>query len=48
MLNAARARFAADGYAAATIREIAADAGVDAALRHRWRERALRRTGNRS
>jgi AcrR family transcriptional regulator len=32
ILNAARARFAADGYAAATIRKIAADAGVDAAL----------------
>ncbi|MCY1144519.1 TetR family transcriptional regulator [Actinoplanes sp. Pm04-4] len=32
ILGAARARFAADGYAAATIRKIAADAGVDAAL----------------
>ena len=32
VLNAARARFAQDGYAAATIRKIAADAGVDAAL----------------
>ena len=32
ILNAARARFAEDGYAAATIRKIAADAGVDAAL----------------
>lgn len=32
ILDAARARFAADGYAATTIRKIAADAGVDAAL----------------
>ncbi len=32
VLNAARTRFALDGYAAATIRKIAADAGVDAAL----------------
>ena len=32
ILDAARARFAEDGYAAATIRKIAADAGVDAAL----------------
>lgn len=32
ILEAARARFAEDGYAAATIRKIAADAGVDAAL----------------
>jgi AcrR family transcriptional regulator len=32
ILSAARARFANDGYAAATIRKIAADAGVDAAL----------------
>ena len=32
ILEAARARFATDGYAAATIRKIAADAGVDAAL----------------
>jgi AcrR family transcriptional regulator/dienelactone hydrolase len=32
ILDAARARFARDGYAAATIRKIAADAGVDAAL----------------
>jgi AcrR family transcriptional regulator len=32
VLNAARARFARDGYASATIRRIAADAGVDAAL----------------
>jgi AcrR family transcriptional regulator len=32
ILNAARARFAADGYTATTIRRIAADAGVDAAL----------------
>ena len=32
VLNAARARFAEDGYASATIRKIAADAGVDAAL----------------
>lgn len=32
ILDAARARFAEDGYAAATIRKIAVDAGVDAAL----------------
>ncbi len=32
ILDAARARFAAEGYAGATIRKIAADAGVDAAL----------------
>ena len=32
ILDAARTRFAEDGYAAATIRKIAADAGVDAAL----------------
>ncbi|WP_433832983.1 TetR family transcriptional regulator [Actinoplanes sp. CA-015351] len=32
VLNAARSRFAQDGYASATIRKIAADAGVDAAL----------------
>jgi predicted dienelactone hydrolase/AcrR family transcriptional regulator len=32
ILDAARARFARDGYAAATIRKIASDAGVDAAL----------------
>lgn len=32
ILDAARTRFADDGYAAATIRKIAADAGVDAAL----------------
>ncbi len=32
ILDAARARFARDGYAGATIRKIAADAGVDAAL----------------
>ncbi|MBT2502119.1 TetR family transcriptional regulator [Curtobacterium sp. ISL-83] len=32
VLEAARARFAADGYAGASIRKIAADAGVDAAL----------------
>lgn len=32
ILDAARARFAADGYTATTIRKIAADAGVDAAL----------------
>ncbi|RFA10244.1 TetR family transcriptional regulator [Subtercola boreus] len=32
ILDAARSRFAADGYAAATIRRIALDAGVDAAL----------------
>ncbi|EYB69266.1 hypothetical protein DEIPH_ctg009orf0004 [Deinococcus phoenicis] len=32
ILDAARARFAEDGYAAATIRKIASDAGVNAAL----------------
>jgi AcrR family transcriptional regulator len=32
ILNAARARFAADGFAATTIRRVAADAGVDASL----------------
>lgn len=32
ILDAARARFAADGYAGTTIRRIAADAGVDASL----------------
>ena len=32
VLAAARARFARDGYASATIRKIAADAGVDASL----------------
>ncbi|CAM3185007.1 HTH tetR-type domain-containing protein [Deinococcus saxicola] len=32
ILDAARTRFAEDGYAAATIRKIAADAGVNAAL----------------
>ena len=32
VLDAARARFAADGYARATIRKIAADAGVDGSL----------------
>jgi AcrR family transcriptional regulator len=32
ILDAARARFAQDGYASATIRKIAADAGVDASL----------------
>jgi len=32
VLDAARTRFAEDGYTAATIRKIAADAGVDAAL----------------
>ncbi|OON72174.1 TetR/AcrR family transcriptional regulator [Streptomyces tsukubensis] len=32
VLDAARARFASDGFKAATIRRIAADAGVDAAL----------------
>ena len=32
ILDAARARFAEDGYAAATLRKIAADAGVNAAL----------------
>ncbi len=32
ILDAARARFAADGFAATTIRRVAADAGVDASL----------------
>ena len=32
ILQAARARFAADGFAGTTLRKIAADAGVDAAL----------------
>jgi AcrR family transcriptional regulator len=32
ILDAARSRFSEDGYAAATIRRIAADAGVDASL----------------
>ncbi|MFF7332002.1 TetR family transcriptional regulator [Streptomyces sp. NPDC090306] len=32
ILDAARARFAADGFAATTIRGVAADAGVDASL----------------
>ena len=32
ILDAARARFATDGFAATTIRRVAADAGVDAAL----------------
>jgi AcrR family transcriptional regulator len=32
VLDAARARFASDGFTATTIRKIAADAGVDAAL----------------
>jgi AcrR family transcriptional regulator len=32
ILDAARARFACDGYAATTIRRVAADAGVDASL----------------
>lgn len=32
ILDAARARFASDGFAATTIRQVAADAGVDAAL----------------
>src|SRR3984957_14907186 len=32
ILAAARARFASDGFAATTIRRVAADAGVDAAL----------------
>ncbi|MFB7653430.1 MULTISPECIES: TetR family transcriptional regulator [unclassified Streptomyces] len=32
ILDAARARFAADGYTATTIRRVAADAGVDASL----------------
>lgn len=32
ILDAARARFAVDGYTATTIRQVSADAGVDAAL----------------
>ena len=32
ILDAARARFACDGFAATTIRRVAADAGVDASL----------------
>ncbi|WP_371628193.1 TetR family transcriptional regulator [Streptomyces sp. NBC_00341] len=36
VLDAARARFAADGFNATTIRKIAADAGVDAALVMRY------------
>jgi AcrR family transcriptional regulator len=32
ILDAARTRFAQDGYASATIRKIAADAGVDTSL----------------
>jgi AcrR family transcriptional regulator len=32
ILNAARARFASDGFAATTIRRVATDAGVDASL----------------
>ncbi|MFG2677375.1 helix-turn-helix domain-containing protein [Streptomyces sp. NPDC048445] len=36
VLDAARARFAADGFNATTIRRIAADAGVDAALVMRY------------
>ncbi len=32
VLDAARARFASDGFAATTVRQVAADAGVDAAL----------------
>lgn len=32
ILDAARARFAGDGYVATTIRQVAADAGVDASL----------------
>src|SRR5579875_3941700 len=32
ILDAARARFASDGFAATTIRRVAADAGVDASL----------------
>jgi AcrR family transcriptional regulator len=38
ILDAARARFAAAGYDRATIRQIAADAGVDAALVHHYYE----------
>ena len=36
ILDAARKRFAAHGYAGATIRRIAADAGVDPALVHHF------------
>jgi AcrR family transcriptional regulator len=36
ILAAARSRFAAAGYQAATVREIAADAGVNAALVHHY------------
>ncbi len=36
VLEAARARFAADGFRGATIRAIAADAGVDPAMVHHW------------
>jgi AcrR family transcriptional regulator len=36
ILTAARSRFAAEGYAGATIRSVAAQAGVDAALVHHY------------
>ncbi len=36
LLKAARRRFAFDGYAATTVRDIAADAGVNVALIHRY------------
>src|SRR3954463_14058650 len=36
ILAAARQRFAADGYAGATIRAVAGDAGIDAALVMRY------------
>ncbi|GAA1447571.1 TetR/AcrR family transcriptional regulator [Leifsonia poae] len=36
LLHAARRRFARDGYAATTVREIAADAGVNVALINRY------------
>lgn len=36
LLSAARRRFAFDGYAATTVRQIAADAGVNVALIHRY------------
>jgi AcrR family transcriptional regulator len=36
LLEAARRRFAADGYAAATVRDIATDAGVNVALINRY------------
>ncbi|GAB3854383.1 TetR family transcriptional regulator [Dactylosporangium cerinum] len=36
LLDAARRRFAADGYSATTVRDIAEDAGVNVALIHRY------------